>query len=221
MSKQKRILLVDDHPMFLDGLLLILEQQDMSVVAVGNANEALEALEAVAADKHFDLILMDIKMPGLDGYALMKALKERQIFTPVIIISASEESYDIARALENGASGYLPKTVQAIKISEAIDKVIDGEVYIAPELSYDPSKIKKSARANRPDRQVSEKISARQIDILTLTAEGYSNSDIALAQNIAEVTVKYHLNAIFNILKVKNRTACVKRAQELGIIAKH
>jgi DNA-binding NarL/FixJ family response regulator len=213
MNANLKILLVDDHQMFLDGLDLVLTQQNIDVVTAENTPEALSIIDG---NGYFDLIFVDLQMPGLDGYALIRALRERQVFSPVIVISASEGADEISRALELGALGYLPKSTHADQIGEAIRQVLAGNVFVAPELSFDIEADKKSINKNR--RPIHEKVSARQLDILRLTAEGYSNKEIALAVNVAEVTVKYHLNAVFKTLQVSNRTACVKRARELGII---
>lgn len=213
MNSKIKILLVDDHPMFLDGLDLVLTQQNIEVVTAENATQALAEVDK---EKKFSVIFVDLQMPGLDGYALITALRERQIFTPVIVMSASEETDSISRALELGALGYLPKSIQSDKIADAIQRVLMGEVYVAPELDFTDAADKRSIKNRK--KTVSKKMSARQLDILGLTAEGYSNKEIALAVNVAEVTVKYHLHAIFKALQVSNRTACVKRAKELGII---
>ncbi len=199
--------------MFLDGLDLVLKQQNISVVTAENATSALAEVDK---QEHFDIIFVDLQMPGLDGYALITALRERQVFTPVIVISASEDADSVSRALELGALGYLPKSMHSDQLSKAIEEVLAGNVYIAPELSFDQTIDRRSARKRKKSRF--KNFTDRQLDILNLTAEGYSNKEIALAVNIAEVTVKYHLQAIFKSLQVSNRTACVKRAKELGIL---
>lgn len=213
MNANLKILLVDDHQMFLDGLDLVLTQQNIDVLTAENTPKALSIVDS---NGYFDLIFVDLQMPGLDGYALICALRERQIFSPVIVISASEGADEVSRALELGALGYLPKSTHADQIGEAIEQVLAGKIFVAPELSFDVEANKKLFGKKR--KSIHEKVSARQLDILRLTAEGYSNKEIALTVNVAEVTVKYHLNAIFKTLMVSNRTACVKRARELGII---
>ena len=199
--------------MFLDGLDLVLKQQNIEVFTAENATSALAEVDK---EKGFNIIFVDLQMPGLDGYALITALRERQVFTPVIVMSASEDADSISRALELGALGYLPKSIHSDQLAEAIEEVLAGNVYVAPELSFDQTIDRRSARKRK--KSVYKKFTDRQLDILNLTAEGYSNKEIALAVNIAEVTVKYHLQSIFKSLQVSNRTACVKRAKELGIL---
>lgn len=217
MNKKLQVLLVDDHPMFLDGMDLILSQQDAEVITAANVQQALAEVDKKTK---FDLIFVDLNLPGLDGYALITALRERQVFTPVIIVSASEDHHDVSRALRYGALGYLPKSIGSGQIDEAIKAVLAGEVYVAPELSFTASRERPTTVKPRKSRKGPGNISTRQLEILKLVAEGYSNKEIALALNIVEVTVKYHLNAVFGVLKVKNRTACVKQAQERGLISK-
>ena len=209
----KRILLVDDHPMFLDGMDLILTQQNNEVMTANNAASALQAIEKNHA---FDIIFVDLQMPGLDGFAMIQALRERNIFTPVIIMSASDIAENVTRALSLGALGYMSKSVQSDQISHAINTVLNGNVYVSPELSYNVSEAKHSSK--NPKLNLAHKLSMRQQGILALVSEGYSNKEIALAVDIAEVTVKYHLHAVFQALQVNNRTSCVKKARELGII---
>lgn len=212
-STSKRILLVDDHPMFLDGLDLVLTQKKYEVMTANNAALALQTIEK---SKAFDIIFVDLQMPGLDGFAMIQALRERNIFTPVIIMSASDIAEDITRALSLGALGYMSKSVHSDQISHAIKTVINGGVYISPELSYNVSDFKYSPK--NAQRNLPHKLSTRQQGILALVSEGYSNKEIALAVDIAEVTVKYHLHAVFQALQVNNRTSCVKKARELGMI---
>ena len=218
MDKQLQILLIDDHPMFLDGMDIILKQQNIDVLTAANVQDALGKVDKNAK---IDLIFVDLNLPGLDGYAFITALRERQVFTPVVILSASENHHDIVRALQSGAMGYLPKSIEADRIIEAIDAVLAGEVYVAPELDYEIPESGVAKKTRRTRKSYYGKISPRQLDILNLVSEGYSNKEIALAINVAEVTIKYHLNAVFGVLKVKNRTACVKRAQELGLLEEY
>ena len=213
MVSNLKALLVDDHPLFLDGLTLMLRQQNIDVVTTENT---LSALTVVDREKHFDIILLDLIMPGLDGYALITALHERQIYTPIIVVSASENTDSISRALKLGALGYLPKSIRTDQIEKAIESVLAGKIYIAPELNFNATQETRSGRKRA--FCVNNELPKRQLDVLALTAEGYSNSEIALAMNVAEVTVKYHLQVIFRRLNVSNRTACVKQAKELGII---
>ncbi len=206
--KLPRILLVDDHRMFLDGLQLVLERISEKVVSMISVREALASLEAGA---QFDIILTDLHMPGLDGYSFIQALQERQIFTPVMIVSAADDAATISRAMAQGAQAYLPKSASAERIIEGIQRVMLGEVYIAPEL---PLELGAQVK-NKTDEVF---ISPRQKAVLSLVANGYSNKDVSMTLNITEATVKSHLNSIFKILAVQNRTACVKRANELNIL---
>ncbi len=213
MNNPLRILLIDDHRMFLDGMRLILSQLTDEIESVGSAREALDKL---AENKQFDIILTDLKMPGLDGHSFIQALHARQLFIPTIVISASDEPGEISRALEQGAQGYLPKSAHSARIIEAIHKVLAGEIYIAPELPYELGVV--SAPSGEVASHDAMQLTGRQREVLSLVAEGYANKDIALALNISEATIKSHLNSIFHSLQVRNRTACVKRAAELGLI---
>jgi len=214
MTKPLRILLIDDHRMFLDGMRLILSQLSEQIESMGSAREALDKL---AGGARFDIILTDLKMPGLDGLSFLQALHARRLFIPTIVISGSDEPATISSALEQGAQGYLPKSAHSARIIEAIHKVLAGEIYVAPELPYEISEVpdSESGTANFPGL----KLTRRQAEVLKLVADGLSNKDIALTLDISEATIKSHLNSIFQSLQVRNRTACVKRAGELGLLA--
>jgi len=206
-----RVLFIDDHQLFLDGLSMIFEELNHDVVTAISSQVALEILRTDS----FDVIFCDMLMPGLNGIMLLKALRERGINTHVIMISSEYSNQSIDDAIQNGARGYISKAANKESISSAIASVKAGNVYIQPELNYEPSDLKDIKLSGVTANDL---ITKRQVSVLELVNGGYSNKEIAVAMNISEATVKTHLNKVFQILNVKNRTSCIAKAKELEIL---
>lgn len=207
-----RILILDDHRLFLDGLRHVLQTMDQ-VTEVAEAQTTEQALAMVDEGRGYNLILADLSMPGLDGFAFLTALRERRINTPVVVISGTSELADVRRALDNGALGFIPKSMGSRELNEALQQVMGGEIFVPPDMW--PSLFEAAARYNRqPPNNENENspIGPRQMDVLRLMAEGSSNREIATILNISEATVKAHVGQLFRALDVKNRTACVREA---------
>jgi DNA-binding NarL/FixJ family response regulator len=214
-----KILVIDDHPLFLDGLLQVLLQLDPDVAAVQVTN-AEAALERLTTDQDFQLILVDIGMPGMDGLDLLKTLAERELWIPAVVISAHDNPRSITRALDAGALGFIPKSFGAEELLGALQKVLKGEIFL-------PESVKRHIRQLRPAEGNVQAgaghqhgVTPRQIRVLELLAKGFSNRKIALAMNLSEHTVKSHLKTLFAALNADNRTACVHKAEQLGLILK-
>lgn len=213
-----RILVLDDHRLFVDGLSRVLEAMD-EVTHVDEAQTTQQALQMLDEGRGFHLILADLSMPGLDGFAFLTALRERRITTPVVVISGTSEVADIRRALDNGALGFIPKSMGSRELHAALRKVMDGEIFVPADIwaaVFEPV-----ARSSVNQRTDDLGIGPRQMDVLRLMAEGESNREIATILNISEATVKAHISQLFRALNVKNRTACVREAtrRELLIIS--
>lgn len=209
-----RVLVADDHALVRDGITSLLEAAGF--IVVGQVGDGLEALEAVDRLQP-DLVLMDISMPGLDGLEALREIKERRPQTQVVMLTVSDESEDIFEALRSGAQGYLLKSSDAVSFVEslrgleqgemaidkgAVSRVVDGFV----ELSRDHVAV---------DKQI---LTQREIELLTLVANGFSNKGIAQELSISENTVKYHIRQILNKLDVQNRTEAVTIALKMGLI---
>jgi DNA-binding NarL/FixJ family response regulator len=215
-----KILVVDDHPLFLDGLLQVLQQlrPNVTAIQVGNAEEALEYIDT---DRAIDLILLDINMPGMDGLDLLATLVERELWIPAIVISAHDNPRVILQALNTGALGFIPKYFNTAELLSALNVVLKGEVFLPEPIK---ARIDQLRRVNAKTGSLSEKIaldlglSSRQVRVLECLAKGYSNRKIATILNLSEHTVKSHLKVLFSALKAENRTDCVRKAEEMGLI---
>lgn len=202
-----KVLIVDDHPLFRAGLSSVLPMflPQTHVLGAGSAEEGLAVL---GADPEVDLVLIDIHLPGMDGFEALAVYGERFPTVSRMLISGQEGPAAARRALAAGASGFLPKSLPLEEVAEAIRRVLGGEIFVPPE-GDDPSGEASGA---------APALTLRRLEVLELLGEGYSNREIARALAISERTVKAHLTAIFQILDADNRTEAVVRAQALGYL---
>ena len=206
------ILILDDHPLFADAMRQILLRLDghVSVHCAGNVQQALAFIDDANV---YDLILVDLNLPGLDGLAFMRLLRDRFVTAPVIIVSASEDTRKSQQALKQGAMGYIHKSSDARMMLAGIHQVLAGNVYCigadTPQPIYFPG------TSTLPENLG---ISERQFDTLLLMEQGYSNKEIARDLGISESTVKTHVSRLISALAVHNRTACVLEAKRLGLL---
>jgi DNA-binding NarL/FixJ family response regulator len=204
-----RVLIVDDHPIVRSGITSVLAtQSDFEIV--GQAMNG-EGAVAAAATLSPDLILMDLRMPVMNGVdATARILAERPSAKVVVLTTYSADG-EVLRAIEAGAVGYLLKDVPHEELFRALRAVARGERYLAPSVTEQlMSRYQQPARSSLTDRE---------LDVLRCVARGDGNKQIAAALGIAEPTVKAHLVHIFEKLGVENRTAAAKVARERGLIA--
>jgi DNA-binding NarL/FixJ family response regulator len=203
-----RILVCDDHPVVRSGLRgMIQSQPDLEVVA-----EAGEGAEAVGLADRFrpDIVLMDLRMPGMDGVTATAAIKERHPDMHVLILTTYDTDADILRALEKGATGFLLKDEREDRLFDAIREAAGGRSPLAPGVA--------SRLVERLRGDAASHVSDREIEILMLVAQGRSNREIARELHISDSTVKAHMLHIFDKLGVTDRTAAVTTALKRGII---
>jgi two-component system, NarL family, nitrate/nitrite response regulator NarL len=206
----QKILIVDDHPLYREGMVSALRAQ-MADVEVLGADSAEEGLQLLVRNPDIDLVLIDVRLPGMDGFAALSAYGARFPAVSRILISGSEETQYLKRAFEAGASGYIPKSMSVGKVTAAIRHVLDGGVYVPDKL---PSPLED---AESPGSIAH--ITLRQLEVLRLLGEGYTNKGIAKALEITERTAKAHVAALFEALGADNRTQAVIAAQRLGYLA--
>jgi len=209
-----QILLADDHPLFLDGMRHILARLD-DAVQVHCADSGEAALRQLRGENEFDLLLLDLGLPDTDGLGLLHSLREEAILVPVIVVSASENLHQVRAALATGALGFIPKSYHAGQMLDAIRAVLEtGEVYLPDAIR---ARIDQLEADGSPT--AAQGITARQRQVLGLLAQGLANKQIAQRLHLTEHTVKAHLGALFQLLKVGNRTECVQKARRLGLLA--
>lgn len=213
-----RILLVDDQALFREGLRTLLSvKPDFEVV--GEAINGEEALRLVAQHRP-NIVLMDLRMPVMDGMTATRRLRELYPDTKVIVLTTFDDDEDIFEGMRAGAVGYLLKDVSSEKLFEAIHATSRGEYFMLPSIT---AKImaefsRLSRPAPRMDTELIDPLSGREIEILRLVSTGLSNKEIADKLVIAEGTVKNHLTNILAKLSAKDRLQAVIKARDLGII---
>jgi DNA-binding NarL/FixJ family response regulator len=210
-----KLLIVDDHSILRDGLTALLEQiiPDTTVLQARDANEALAII-----DLHTDIdaVILDIMMPGLNGFQAMSEFGRKRPDLPVIVLSSSEDPRDVRKALGCGALGYIPKSDSHHVLLSAIQTVLNGELYV-PVLALEIDPDSAASGSGRRVRQA-DRLTPRQIEILLLLSEGTPNKIIAEKLQLSEKTIKAHVTGIFKALNVVNRTQASVAAREAGLI---
>lgn len=205
-----KILIIEDHPLFVEGLRMILDDlvDHPELFCAQDAKSAMATLEEHA---DIDLILLDIGLPDVDGRALIKIIRNHGYERPLLVVSASENLQLAQEMIHSDAQGYVLKSSPLLELRNAVAKILKGEHYIPREWE---GLISESAT----EYANGLRITGRQLDVLYLLAQGHSNKIIAGWLGVSEHTVKTHVQALFETLGVRNRTACVREAERLGLL---
>jgi DNA-binding NarL/FixJ family response regulator len=203
-----RLIIVDDHPVVRDGLRGMLSG-DPDLEVIGEASDGEEALALVAAVRP-DVILMDLRMPRRGGAAATRALAESGSTARVLVLTTYDSDSDVVPALEAGATGYLLKDSPRDELVRAIRAAARGEAVLAPSVA---TRLVSQLRAPAHDA-----LSERELEVLTLIAQGETNRGAAARLFISEATVKTHLLHIYEKLEVNDRAAAVAAAYERGLL---
>ncbi|MGQ9658893.1 MAG: response regulator [Thermochromatium sp.] len=210
-----RVLLIDDHALFRFGLQELLERRGIEVVAaVGDAGAGL----ARVAETRPDVVLLDLRMPGLSGLDLLRKLRAAHPTLPIAMLTTSTEERDVIDSLQRGAQGYLLKDMEPDALISALGEIVRGQTVVASELT---GVLARAVRGeSRPDPVVeggAADLTPREHEILCHLAEGQSNKTIARALGISEGTVKLHVKAILRKLDVHSRVEAAVIAVERGL----
>ena len=203
------VLIIDDHQILRAGLKLIFETVD-DITVVDTAADGEEGLRK-AIDLRPDLVMTDIRMPKLDGIALIKVLHEKIPDLPVIVLTTFDDQKPIQEAMQLGVRGFLLKDADKITILRVIHGAMNGETYIEPRIA---AKAFAASKSFQPTIELSEK----EHTILTAVAQGYHSKEIAEDLKVSERTIKSHLTSIYNKLGVFTRAEAVAKALLLGLI---
>jgi DNA-binding NarL/FixJ family response regulator len=203
MNAAVRIAIVDDHPLFREGVVRSLEESGgFEIVGQGgNADDAVR----LASDGSPHIILLDISMPG-NGLAAARRVNESAPQVRIVMLTVSEAGDDIMAALKEGAKGYILKGIGSSMLADILRGIANGESYVSPSLAARLLVEMRNREAGEPPEDPLSSLSRREEEILRLVAVGLSNKEVGLKLDIQEKTVKHHMTRILNKLQVRNRT---------------
>ena len=213
--KRIRALLVDDHALVRAGLKALLEKLDAVVVVgeAGNGHEALELIDKLAPD----VVLLDLTMPGLSGFDVLKVTSEKFPEVHMIVLTVHKEEEYAFHVLRSGASGYLPKSAASAELELAIEHVMAGKKYLSPTVQQ--SATFESGRSTSEDPTPLTDLTPRQREVLKLIAEGQSTKNIARTLNISVKTVETHRAQLMDRLDIHDIASLVRYAIKRGLVS--
>lgn len=197
-----KVLVIEDHALVREGLLLAVRNLEPGTEALG-APDADEGLRLLDAHADIDLVTLDLMLPGTSGMALLGAIRKRYPTVPVVILSAIDDVATATRAMKQGASGFVPKASSTDVLLGALRQVLDGEVFLPPSVV---EQMERGGRARTKTLAERYGLTKAQMRVLELLTEGKTNREIAEVLDVTEGTVKIHVSAIFKALNVTNRS---------------
>jgi len=211
-----KILMIDDHTLFRVGLQGLLEHRGIEVVAaVGDGQEGIR----LASELEPDVVLLDMRMPGMDGLGVLRQLRQAGLSMPISMLTTSSNEQDLVEALRSGAQGYLIKDMQPDELVVALRDIVAGKTVVAPDLAPVLAKVVQGETVTEQDDSPFDELTPRESEILGLLAEGQSNKTIARNLGISDGTVKLHVKAILRKLGVHSRVEAAVIAVEHGMRA--
>ena len=212
-----RIIVIDDHTLFREGLQSLLSRHGIEVVAsVSDGHEGIR----LAQELQPDIVLLDMRMPGMSGLEVLKQFRHLKFEAPVVMLTTSGDERDLVEALRNGAKGYLLKDMEPDNVVAKLREVIQGETVVAPNLAQVLAKVVKGEDPLESEVSPLDSLTPREREILSLLAEGQSNKVIARNLGISDGTVKLHVKAILRKLNIHSRVEAAVIAVEQGLRAR-
>lgn len=218
----KKIMLADDHPLFMEGLQYVLKTHGISVI--GTAKDGREAIQKARMLKP-DIILLDIRMPKYSGLDVLRLIKTEMPDIKVVMLTISEKDEDLFQAIKYGASGYLLKNTDARDLIDMLSALEDDEVPLSPGLAAKLLKEFKGngeydnkLHTNMPSAIKENNLTERQLEVLEMVARGITYKEAGEALGLTERTVKYHMARILELLQLENRSQVIAYAARMGLV---
>lgn len=212
-----RVLLVDDHALFREGLGMIIASQP-DLLVVGEASDGLEACIKAAALKP-DLVLMDIQMPGMDGIEATRRIKKEVPTATIVMLTVRDDEEKLFDAIKSGAQGYLLKQMQSKELIDMVRRALAGEVAIPPRLAGRMlEEFRRLSQLEPREESEMTSLTSRELDVLNQVAQGRTDKEIALILSLSIHTVKTHLRSILAKLQVSGRKEAVQMAKGKGLL---
>lgn len=210
------IILIDDHTLFREGLESLLNRRNINIIAaVGNGQEGLR----LAMERNPDVILLDMRMPEMDGMEVLRQLRLKGFRNPVVMLTTSSDERDLVESLRSGAQGYLLKDMEPDQLVAALRDIVAGKTVVAPDLAPVLARVVQGDSIVPAEEDLFARLTPRENEILALLAEGQSNKVIARNLGISDGTVKLHVKSILRKLGVHSRVEAAVMAVEKGIRA--
>jgi two-component system nitrate/nitrite response regulator NarL len=210
------IILIDDHTLFREGLESLLNRRNINILAaVGNGQEGLR----LAMERNPDVILLDMRMPEMDGMEVLRQLRLKGFRNPVVMLTTSSDERDLVESLRSGAQGYLLKDMEPDQLVAALRDIVAGKTVVAPDLAPVLARVVQGDSIAPAEEDLFARLTPRENEILALLAEGQSNKVIARNLGISDGTVKLHVKSILRKLGIHSRVEAAVMAVEQGIRA--
>lgn len=211
-----RILLVDDHALFRDGVALLLKELDPEV-QVWHASNVDQAMDVIAGGADINLILLDFILPGTHGLQALEVMRDAHPGVPIVMLSSQEDQVTVLRSIKLGAMGFIPKSASSSMMFEALRTVLARGIYV-PSLSLSGVAVSPSTSAHARTTPAELGLTPRQTQVLRLILEGKPMKLIARELNLSQNTVKTHVSAVLRALSVTTRTQAIVAANRMGLV---
>ena len=205
-----KIYIIDDHALFRNGLIALLESRDISASAASSPEQGLTEIPSLSVD----IILLDLRMPQMSGLEVLKTLKADNITTPVVMLTTSTEENDLRDCLKNGAQGYLLKDMDPDELVNALNEAMSGSIVVAQDMTHILAKV---LRNELTDNEPSfDSLTNREKEVACQVSSGYSNKVIARELGISDGTVKLHVKSILKKLSLSSRVEVAVMVTQKG-----
>jgi len=218
-ARYMKILVIDDHVLIREAMRGVLRELKGEAAVILEASDSRQAMCQIEQNPDVELVLLDLGLPDRDGLEMLSELGKRYPTISIVVLSAKQDRDTVAKALDLGALGFIPKSGQREVMLSAFNLIFSGGVYIPPEIlnRREPAAAPRAAPAQAKAVAADLGLTERQMEVLALMMQGKSNKAISRVLDLAEPTVKIHVSAILKALKVANRTEAVIAATALGL----